>query len=94
MGGQGNDSYVVDMTTDVIVEYAGAGVDGVQSSVSYTLSANVENVTLTGATAINGTGNDIGNTMTGNTAANMLTGGAGNDVLNGGRGGYPDRWRR
>ena len=47
-GGTGNDIYVVDGSTDVVSEKANEGVDTVQSSVSYTLAANVENLTLTG----------------------------------------------
>ena len=51
-----------------------------------TLAANVENLILTGAAAINGTGNALANVLTGNTGANTLTGGAGNDTLDGGAG--------
>ena len=47
----------------------------------------IENLTLTGAAAINGTGNDLANVITGNAAANLLTGNAGNDTLHGGTGG-------
>lgn len=79
-GGAGNDVYVVQNTTDVVVEVAGGGTDRVDSSVTYTLSSEVENLTLTGSTAINGTGNALANTLTGNTGINTLTGGAGNDV--------------
>ena len=86
LGGLGNDQYVVDNTADVVTEALGEGTDTVQSSVSYSLSANVENLTLTGAAAINATGNTQDNTLTGNSANNMLTGGAGNDSLNGGAG--------
>ena len=57
-----------------------------QSRVSYTLGANVENLTLTGAGNINGTGNTLTNTLTGNAGNNMLDGGAGTDTMAGGAG--------
>ncbi|MBK6850110.1 MAG: hypothetical protein IPG93_00515 [Burkholderiales bacterium] len=60
--------------------------DGVQASVSYTLSANIEVLALSGSGNINGTGNGTANTIYGNAGANTLDGGAGNDVLNGGLG--------
>jgi trimeric autotransporter adhesin len=82
-GGLGNDTYVVDSISDVVREAVGEGVDLVQSSVTYSLTINVENLTLTGTTAINGTGNDSANVLTGNNAVNTLTGGAGDDRLDG-----------
>jgi Ca2+-binding RTX toxin-like protein len=86
IGGAGNDVYVVDSTGDVVTELANEGSDLVQSGTTYTLGANVENLTLTGIAAINGTGNALDNVITGNAASNTLTGGAGNDTLNGGAG--------
>jgi Ca2+-binding RTX toxin-like protein len=82
----GNDTYVIDSTTDTITEVAGGGTDLVQSSVTYTLAAEVENLTLTGAAIINGTGNSLANTITGNAAVNTLTGLNANDTLIGGNG--------
>ena len=95
-GGGGNDTYVIDNAGDVVTESAGSGTDLAQSSVTYTLSATVENLILTGAGAINGTGNAGANILTGNSGANILTGGAaadtlfgkgGTDMLEGGTGG-------
>jgi Ca2+-binding RTX toxin-like protein len=85
-GGAGDDIYVVDNTGDVIVEGAGEGVDLVQSSVNYTLSGGVENLTLTGSSSLSATGNELDNLLTGNSGANTLSGGAGNDTLDGGAG--------
>ncbi len=83
LGGVGNDSYVVDNTGDLVLENVGEGIDTVKSSITYTLTGNVENLTLTGSVAINGTGNELDNSLTGNSATNILTGGAGNDHLDG-----------
>ncbi|RJF92794.1 calcium-binding protein [Noviherbaspirillum saxi] len=85
-GGTGNDIYVVDNTGDVVTENADEGTDLVRSGITYTLSANTENLVLTGTTVLNGTGNVLDNLLTGNSAINTLTGNAGNDTLDGGAG--------
>ncbi|HCK83728.1 MAG TPA: hypothetical protein DHW63_04190, partial [Hyphomonadaceae bacterium] len=95
-GGEGDDLYIVDNAGDVGFEASAAwGVDLVQASVSHTLGTNLDNLTLTGASAINATGNNLANTITGNSGANTLNGlggadslagGAGNDALDGGAG--------
>ncbi|MEJ5864770.1 calcium-binding protein [Pseudomonas farsensis] len=79
-GGAGNDTYVVDNADDRIID--SAGIDTVESSIAYTLAAGLENLTLTGNAAINGSGNDAANILDGtrNSAANVLTGGKGNDT--------------
>lgn len=86
VGGAGNDIYVVNSSGDVVTEKTGEGVDTVQSSVSRTLGSYFENLTLTGANAINGTGNNGANVLIGNGAANILNGGGGHDTINGGAG--------
>ena len=87
IGGLGNDTYVVDVATDAITEALNAGTDRVQSTAaSYTLAINVENLTLIGAGAINGTGNALNNTILGNAAANIIDGGTGIDAVTGGLG--------
>ena len=86
IGGAGDDSYHVDNVADTVVEQAGEGTDSVFSSVSLTLGADIENLTLTGAWSLNGTGNALANILTGNTSANTLNGLAGADVMAGGTG--------
>jgi len=85
-GGQGNDTYVVHDATDLVVEAAGQGTDSVSASVSFTLAANVEDLTLTGLGNLNGTGNGAANVIVGNVGNNVLSGGGGVDTLNGGDG--------
>ncbi|MFH0701983.1 MAG: calcium-binding protein, partial [bacterium] len=85
-GGVGNDTYVVDSAYDSVVEYANQGTDTVQSSVTYTLGANIENLFLTGSSNINGYGNELNNTIIGNYGSNYLYGGDGNDCILGGYG--------
>ena len=92
-GGLGNDLYVVDTFSvsaatpdDLVVEASGGGSDTVQAAVSYVLPTYVENLILTGASALGGTGNGLANAIAGNGAANRLDGGAGNDRLDGGAG--------
>lgn len=85
-GGLGNDMYFVDNVLDKVIEQLNQGTDSVSASISYALGANVENLTLTGTAAINGTSNELNNILIGNGAKNILNGGAGNDILIGGGG--------
>ncbi|WP_315443304.1 calcium-binding protein, partial [Sphingomonas alpina] len=84
-GGGSDDRYIVDNSMDRVIEFANEGTDLVESSVSFSFSnlAELENLTLTGSAAINGTGNASGNFLTGNSAANILDGGLGSDTLTG-----------
>ena len=83
VGGAGDDTYSVNHVGDVVVEQPDGGVDYVNAIISHTLAANVENLTIVGGGALNGTGNASNNRLTGNTQSNTLDGAGGNDVLNG-----------
>lgn len=85
-GGAGDDTYLIDSTTDTITEAANSGTDTVRSSVTYTLRANLENLTLREGGNITGTGNNLSNFIFGNTSNNTLNGGGGNDTLDGSNG--------
>ncbi|WP_418317609.1 calcium-binding protein [Piscinibacter sakaiensis] len=87
VGRKGNDTYIVDHIEDQVVEEPGEGIDTVQSSISYTLGANLEYLTLIGSSGISGTGNELGNHIIGNSGNNKLYGLAGSDTLDGGAGG-------
>ena len=85
-GGAGDDTYFAD-SNDTITEAAGAGTDSVfTTSAAFTLAANVENLTFTGAGNFTGTGNAVNNVITGGTGNNVLSGGGGADTLIGNAG--------
>ena len=101
-GGSGNDVYLVDNVGDVVTELTyqvdirhfsdlsvstvdSGGIDVVRTSVDYALSANVEKLVLLSG-AINGTGNELDNSIKGNNSANDLFGLDGKDQLTGGNG--------
>jgi Ca2+-binding RTX toxin-like protein len=101
-GGSGADTYHVDNKKDRVVETdntpedtsslilnidLGSTVDSVISSVKYTLTNYIENLTLAESSAkLAGTGNELGNEITGNAAANKLAGKDGSDTIDGGAG--------
>ncbi|MCA1539953.1 VCBS repeat-containing protein [Bradyrhizobium sp. NBAIM32] len=78
----GNDTYLVDNSSDVVVEAADAGTDTVVvTSTTYSLSANIENLTYGGTGSFNGTGNGLANTIAGGSSADTLSGAGGNDTI-------------
>ena len=79
----GNDTYQVLQAGDRVIEAANGGTDTVRAFITYTLGANVENLTLSGTTAISGSGNTVTNVIHGNAANNALNGREGNDILQG-----------
>lgn len=81
-GGAGNDTYYVDNVLDRLIETSNGGIDSVWSTVSLTLAANLEHLSLLPeAGAARATGNALNNTLTGNAGNNILSGQGGNDVL-------------
>jgi Ca2+-binding RTX toxin-like protein len=86
IGGRGDDIYRVDSAGDRVEEMANEGTDRVWASVSFTLGAHLEDLTLTGVANIRGTGNAKDNAIIGNAGNNVLDGGVGNDAMAGGAG--------
>jgi Ca2+-binding RTX toxin-like protein len=86
-GGTGDDTLIVDRASTKLFENGGsAGYDTVKSTVSYTLSENVERLILLGNGNTNGTGNDDQSDLFGNSGNNKLMAKDGVDILDGGRG--------
>jgi VCBS repeat-containing protein len=89
IGGNGDDTYIVDNRKDSITENKGEGTDEVRAIISnYKLGKYLENLTLLGTAdeGFRGTGNELENVLTGDNGNNALDGGNGNDTLNGGLG--------
>ena len=86
--GTGSTLYIVDNVGDTVTETDAntAHIDTVQSSVSWTLGNNVEELDLAGNKALAGIGNALDNTLTGNAGNNVLDGKGGSDTLVGGGG--------
>jgi Ca2+-binding RTX toxin-like protein len=83
LGGDEDDTYIIDSTRDVVVENYNQGHDTVNSMVNHTLTANVEDLILTGSSNITGTGNGLDNLITGNSGNNLLKGLGGKDTIDG-----------
>lgn len=91
VGGDGNDTYFVDDPGDVVTESVNnglGGIDTVETTISYTLPANVENIILLGTANINATGNTLSNVFIGNAGQNVFTGAGGNDTFNFAKGNF------
>lgn len=86
VGGLGSDTYYVDSKADRVVELVGEGTDTVFAASSYTLSSNIENLTLQGTGDFTAGGNSLDNHIIGNSGNNILAGGLGADTLEGGLG--------
>lgn len=80
-GGAGNDRYVVNSVDDFVREFVGEGIDTVLASVTTQLRTNFENLKLTGAADLNGSGNVLPNDLVGNSGDNILSGFGGGDTI-------------
>lgn len=85
VGGNGDDTYVIGNANQKIVENPGGGIDSVEAWTSYTLPANVENLTLMMG-GLAGTGSQLANRIVGSSGDDVLNGGGGNDWIFGGAG--------
>ena len=84
IGGAGDDVYVIDSIGDRVIELASEGIDIIESGVSFTLSAFVEQGFLNSAGRNQSlTGNILGNLLVGNSGMNTLSGLDGKDELRG-----------
>ncbi|SFB45588.1 Beta-glucanase, GH16 family [Rhizobium sp. NFR07] len=84
-GGTGDDIYYLYSSINRAVEAPGAGVDTIDTWMSYTLPENFENLRVTGDGRF-AFGNSTDNIITGGAGSQTIDGGAGNDVLIGGGG--------
>ena len=86
-GGAGDDTLIVDRAATKLKENGGSeGYDTVRSTVSYTLSENVERLILLGKGNIDGKGNDDQSDLFGNKGDNVLSAFDGSDILDGKKG--------
>ena len=87
IGGNGNDTYIVEQSADRVIEAAGGGTrDVVYTSVDYNLVAMSEVEVLSasnqaGTTPLILVGNELNQEIYGNAGANYLQGGGGTDYL-------------
>jgi Ca2+-binding RTX toxin-like protein len=82
IGGQGNDVYLVDNTSDRIIETGSQGLDVVMlRAPSYAMDAYVENVIVKISDGAVVRGNQLANRIEGGTGSDTLKGGVGADVI-------------
>ena len=88
-GGQGDDTYIVNNSADVVTEAVGGGSDTIFASVNYALNAGSEIEFLKANTTAGITlkGNEFNTTIVGGVGNDTLIAGTGNDTLlgNGGQ---------
>lgn len=86
-GGGGVDTFIVTNASTVVNETTGSVNSTVTTMLaSYSLGANVGNLSHTGASAFTGNGNGLANTVSGGSGNDTLFGNGGNDILIGNAG--------
>ncbi|MCG7394558.1 calcium-binding protein [Microvirga sp. ACRRW] len=83
-GGNGNDTYYVDNVADVVLDTSGK--DAIFSSINFTLSDAMENLSADGSASLSLTGNASSNEIVGNRGNDTLDGGSGADSMTGSSG--------
>jgi Ca2+-binding RTX toxin-like protein len=86
VAGSGTDVFVVNKTSDVVtVAATGTSTsDVIESSVTYSLAANVQYLSMIGTGSVTATGNSLLDLIVGNTGADTLNGGTGIAMIEGG----------
>jgi Ca2+-binding RTX toxin-like protein len=86
-GGGGADTFTVTNASTTVTEVAGSANSIVNTNLaSYSLGANIQDLTYTGTGSFTGTGNGLANTVTGGAGNDTLSGNGGADTLIGGAG--------
>ena len=86
VAGAGNDTFVVNNTSDVVTATTAKAGNVVQTSVDYTLGANLLKLTAIGTAPVKLTGNTLADTITANSGNDTLQAGSGVATLVGGTG--------
>lgn len=85
-GGTGDDTYFVQAKSDRVIELAGEGYDTVYTTVSHTLAAEVEALSVLGGAKVSAKGNALANTIFGGSGNCTLDGAGGADYIVGSTG--------
>jgi trimeric autotransporter adhesin len=81
VGSTGNDTFVINNSADVVTDTSTTASNTIQTGFNYTLPPDVNNLLLTGTSALKGTANGGADTLTSNTGLDTLVASTGNDTF-------------